>query len=231
MDPGLGACSRSRRPPRSAPVARSSRSCSRRSPSSARIPAVGQVSQRSEGIGGKHYGCVSFSAYPGGVPDVEAAHLRAAATHDRAALLHEEAAELFEMMGCPRSREASASTRVWIVSARRLSLRARGYAMTSLRSLNGRAAKRAPVRAARCTNPLTMCWTPTPPRLSTGVTPARAARFRSRLRMPAVRRPGRTHGRGQARPLWRYSSRCPSASPLSRTRTASLNVPSISSMW
>jgi hypothetical protein len=33
------------------------------------------------------------------VPDVEAAHLRAAATHDRAALLHEEAAELFEMMG------------------------------------------------------------------------------------------------------------------------------------
>ena len=37
----------------------------------------------------------------GGVPDVEAAHLRAAATHDRAALLHEEAAELFEMMGLP----------------------------------------------------------------------------------------------------------------------------------
>jgi hypothetical protein len=35
------------------------------------------------------------------VPDVEAAHLRAAATHDRAALRHEEAAELFEMMGLP----------------------------------------------------------------------------------------------------------------------------------
>ena len=37
----------------------------------------------------------------GGVPDVEAAHLRAAATHDRAALVHAEAAELFEMMGLP----------------------------------------------------------------------------------------------------------------------------------
>ena len=37
----------------------------------------------------------------GSVSDVEAAHLRAAATHDRAALLHEEAAELFEMMGLP----------------------------------------------------------------------------------------------------------------------------------
>ena len=37
----------------------------------------------------------------GGVPHVEAAHLRAAATHDRAVLLHEEAAELFEMMGLP----------------------------------------------------------------------------------------------------------------------------------
>ena len=37
----------------------------------------------------------------GSVPDVEDAHLRAAATHDRAALRHEEAAELFEMMGLP----------------------------------------------------------------------------------------------------------------------------------
>ena len=35
------------------------------------------------------------------MPDVEAAHLRAAATHDRAALRHEEAAELFEMMDLP----------------------------------------------------------------------------------------------------------------------------------
>jgi len=64
-----------------------------------RILAVWQVSQRSEGIDGNHYGCVSLGAYPGGVPDVEAAYLRASATHDRAALLHEEAAELFEMMG------------------------------------------------------------------------------------------------------------------------------------
>jgi hypothetical protein len=45
------------------------------------------------------------------VPDVEAAHLRAAATHDQAALLHQEAAELFEMMGLPslaRSERARA---------------------------------------------------------------------------------------------------------------------------
>ena len=63
--------------------------------------AVWQVSQRSEGIGGNRAGCVSLAAYPGSVPHVEAAHLRAAASHDRAALLHEEAAELFEMMGLP----------------------------------------------------------------------------------------------------------------------------------
>jgi hypothetical protein len=61
----------------------------------------GRVSQRREGIGGNHYGCVSFGVYPGSVPHVEAAYLRAAATHDRAALLHQEAAELFEMMGLP----------------------------------------------------------------------------------------------------------------------------------
>lgn len=45
------------------------------------------------------------------MPDVEAAHLRAAATHDQAALLHQEAAELFEMMGLPslaRSERARA---------------------------------------------------------------------------------------------------------------------------
>ena len=66
-----------------------------------RIPAVWQVGQRREGIGGNHYTCASFGAYPGSVPHVEAAHLRAAATHDRAALRHEEAAELFEMMGLP----------------------------------------------------------------------------------------------------------------------------------
>ena len=64
-----------------------------------RILAVWQVSQKSEGIGGNHYGCVSFGAYPGAVPHVEAAHLRAAVTHDRAALLHEETAELFEIVG------------------------------------------------------------------------------------------------------------------------------------
>lgn len=43
--------------------------------------------------------------------DVEAAHLRAAATHDQAAVLHQEAAELFEMMGLPslaRSERARA---------------------------------------------------------------------------------------------------------------------------
>ena len=59
------------------------------------------MSQRSEGSVENITVALVSALTLGSVPDVKAAHLRAAATHDRAALLHEEAAELLEMMGLP----------------------------------------------------------------------------------------------------------------------------------
>lgn len=185
------------------------------------------MSQRSEGIGGNHYGCVSLALTLESVPDVEAAHLRAAATHDRAALLHEQAAELFEMMGLPslaRGERAHARLDREGAAAELESAQLRHDAS----QLERGAAKDAPVRNRALHQPVDNVLGPDGVSAQHGVTSERAARFRTRLGMPAGRRASTD---ARQRPLRLYLSRCPSSSPLSRMRPTSLNVPSISSMW